>query len=368
MKLAKCDNIDQVTQQCCLQLFGFLLFVSCSLFSLLQFSSWGKYLACDIIWTYASISLAVFGYGIVIERRSKKWLDNRRRVDRAEIETLLSEFESYLKLYEQDSSFSINLDVARLEHDNIKLRIERSEDIFELDVLGLRKALVDLYDYCELDAKCDAELRNLKDYSSEIDDYSKIKTKIGELLSEASHAKDNDRKNKYDCEIRSELKKIRELLAFMDKNWAEGEIIIDRHLWISIGFMVGTFLIGILPIIHHLGKDSLGIINWAFLGITGGVFSVLFSLHEDGYTEIGETAGKKVLKRTLSSLVIGGMSAILLYSGLKSGLIAGNAFPKFDQDNLKNSMIAIFWGLFSGISIKIYSTLAGLAEGKIGGE
>ena len=367
MNLKKCYDIATSIQQHWLLCLGFLLFLFCSLISLLQFSSFSGYFTYDIIWIYASISMAVLGYGITIDRMSKKWLNNRRKIDRSEITALLSEFENYSKSHEQNPSFSTKLNVAKQEYDNIKLKFDKTEDIFELDALGLRKALVDLYDYCELDSRCDAELRNLKDYSSEIDDYSKIKTKINNLLSEASHTQNNGEKNKYDCEIRSELKKARELLAFMDKNWAEGEIIIDRHLWISIGFMVGSFLIGILPLIHTSGDKHLGIINWAFLGITGGVFSVLFSLHEDGYTEIGETAGKKVLKRTLSSLVIGGISAILLYSGLQSGLI--EAFPKFTEGNdLKNSTMAIFWGLFSGISIKIYSTLAGLAEGKVGGE
>ena len=68
---------------------------------------------------------------------------------------------------------------------------------------------------------------------------------------------------------------MRELVAFLDKSWAEGEIIIDTYLHISIGLMTGTFLLGILPLIHPNGANYLGLLKlgipwnnrWSFFSV-----------------------------------------------------------------------------------------------------
>ena len=323
--------------------------------------------------TYVAIFSSVLFYGFAIDAKKNEWLSKRRRVDTSELRSLIAEFESCSKLLNNSIS-DAKIQVARQECKAIDEGLKKKETFFELDVLGLRKALVDIYPYCELEAKCYAELRTLREYSAELDDYPESEKRIRDLLSRASRPNDNP-KNQYDCEIRAELKEMKNQIAFLDQTWAEGEIIIERHLWTSIGIMAGAFLIGVLPLVHPMSSDrSLGLINWIFLGATGGTFSALLPRHREGYTEIGETAGKKIWKSTFSSLVIGGITATLLYSGLKSGLVSGAAFPKITETigsekiDWKYTGSAIFWGLFSGISIKIYSSLAGVAEGKIGSE
>ena len=327
---------------------------------------------CNINFIYMGIILSMLFYSFAIDSKKEEWLDKRRQVDRSEAKALIAEFESYSTLPEGTISKS-KIELVKRECEAVSEGFNKG-NLFELDVLGLRKALVDIYPYCELEAKCYAELRMLQEYSAELDDYPESEKRVRDLLSKASHPSGNS-KDQYDCEIRAELKEMRNQISFLDKSWAEGEIISDRHLWTSIGIMVGTFLIGVLPLIDPMSKGkSLGLINWIFLGATGGVFSALLSRHQEGYTEIGETAGKKIWKSTFSSLVIGGITATLLYSGLKSGLVAGAVFPEIveatgaERIDWKHTGSAIFWGLFSGISIKIYSSLAGIAEGKIGSE
>ena len=255
---------------------------------------------------------------------------------------------------------------------NESLNKKCNKKIFELDVLGLRKSLVDIYLPCEMNAKCDADMRTLREYKNEIDDYDKIEKRINSLIKKRENIKQND-KSGCDCKIRAELKKVRELISFLDKNWAEGEIIIDIHLFLSIGLIASLFLMGILPLVHPAETISLGILNWAFLGITGGVLSVLFGLHEEGYIEIGETEGKRVLKKTISSGIIGGMTAILLFSGLISGLVSGELFPEISPSQQTGEMdwkeigASIFWALFSGISAKkIYVSLTNIPDRTFG--
>ena len=67
------------------------------------------------------------------------------------------------------------------------------------------------------------------------------------------------------------------------------------------------------------------------------------------------------------------MTAVLLYAALKSGLVGGRMFPdlsevtNIDSVDWSKSGASIFWGLFSGISIKIYAALASLVDNSFGG-
>ena len=335
-----------------------------------------QFYICDgnIIFTYLLILASIAFYIRIIASKKNQWTNERRRVDSAEINALASEIERYQK--PSDESF---LNIAKEEYKKIECKAypananSNLSGLFELDILGLRNALVDLYPYHELEAKCHTELRNLQEYSAESDvDYDVVDERIKTLLNKASES-NCENKEPYNYEIRAEIKEIRSQIAFLEKTWAEGEAISDQHLYISIGLIVGCFLIGILPLIHPAAGngESLELLHWAFLGITGGIFSSLLDRHQEGYTEIGETAGKRILRSTLSGLIIGGVTSILLYSGLKTGIIAGSAFPKTGYNgeiDWGNCGMAIFWGLFSGISMKIYSKLVRIAEGRMGGE
>ena len=383
-----CDKIDLIFEKLALCFWTWIVLMLLSVAAIIY-----RLFLCDVFdctflninLVYVATSLTMLFYILAVYSKRKIWLSKRRYVDLSEIRTLLAEFESYSelsKINERGASSDEKINIARKEYECVSEKLKKIVDrekgarVFELDVLGLRKALVDIYPCCELEAKCYAELRVLRKYSDELDDYKDTDKRIVKLLNDDSVLKGNRQKStdksvpgEYDCEIRAELKEIKEQVAFLDKDWAIGEIIMEQHLWMLIGVIIGFFLMGILPIV--LGSEgSLNFINWAFLGMAGGLFSALLARHQEGYTEIGETAGKKVWKVTLSNSIIGGMTAVLLYFALELKLIDGRLFPDVNSscDDWRHTGKAIFWGLFSGISIKIYSRLAGIAEGKIGGE
>ena len=97
----------------------------------------------NVAYSYLSIALATIGYSLIMRSRKEKLLECRRKVDTSEIKTLLAEFESFSPLQDVDKEKN---KIAEAECSNIKSRIKEEEkkDIFELDVLGLRKALASL--------------------------------------------------------------------------------------------------------------------------------------------------------------------------------------------------------------------------------
>ena len=324
---------------------------------------------CDVNLTIPLILLSTVFYALAINTKKEGWIERRRKVDRAEVESLKAEFKSYLNL---------NNDIPRSKLENAKQEYEiicnsKNNHFLELDLLGLRNSLVDIYPNCELEAKCYTELRNLEKYSNELDDYKKIEKRVEKLIDEAKNPnlKDEQYSSQIDCKIRAEIKEMRSEYAFLDKTWAIGEVITVCHLSTSIGLIVGTFLIGILPIVIPTNCNKyLELINWIFLGSAGGIFTTLLKRHKEDYPDIGETEGKKIWKTTFSSMVVGGITATLFYSALKSGLISGKAFPMIKNGcgetiDWKNTGLTIFWALFSGISTRIYYRLIGIAEEKV---
>lgn len=255
-----------------------------------------------------------------------------------------------------------------------------NEDIKELDVLGLRRALVDLYTIEELFAKVDYELELLEEYMTTNEDYEQYgswKERVNEAKSKCKNQndKDNDKKieeeRKEGCKIlRAELKSLRERVAWYDRTWAEGSVILAGVSFWASSTMFTMLLIGLLPIIHSSGQKELGLLQWGALGFAGGLLSILVYLKNEDTAEVGETIGKQVIQRTLLSVAIGTMTAILLYAALSGGLIEGKLFPDLSENTAQNKIIcnglSIFWGIFAGFSLGIFTSLRGLAENALG--
>ena len=330
----------------------------------------------DSFLPYLALPLLIFLYYCFLESRKKEVLSERRKVEPQEVKNLMFEFNRYSNLTLNEETVK---KIDQQEYEKMKKSLENNDYINEQAIVPMRKILVDCYPFCELESQCDSDLRTLREYSAELDDYEKIEEKIKRYFIEIEKGNKNEaEKLEYEYKIRAKLKEIRELIAFFEENWAKGEVIVTNFLWISVALLLsGIFLGIIMPLMHPMGGKELGIVHWAILGTTGGILSVIIALYkEDRYADIGETAGKKIIKQTILSSIIGGITAVILFSFLKSNLIQGKIFPEINantttcnhitqQDGI-NWLItgpSIVWALLSGITIKIFNALSRATSG-----
>lgn len=290
--------------------------------------------------TYLSLFMIPVGTLLYLYNTKNSRSLNRRVVEPEELQTLFNEVELY-KEHNPELKKVVEEQTQRLK------KIDRPK---ELDVVPLRQILVDLYPPEVLVSKASYELELLGEYVTNDFEFEQWEERI------------NNNKEKSDA-LRAELKTLREKVAWLDRTWAEGEVIINSvsyWAWISVFAII---LFGLLPLIHSEGSKLLGILHWAAFGWVGALLSVLVSIRETDVTEVGEQEGKQVIIRTVVNTAIGSIAAILLYAALSGEIIAGKIFPQqIPDDSLTNTGLSIFWGIIAGFSSKIFSGLVGIAE------
>ncbi|MCH7574703.1 MAG: hypothetical protein IIA59_06195 [Candidatus Marinimicrobia bacterium] len=313
--------------------------------------------------TYISLLIIPIGFALLLMGTYPKRLLSRRQVDKEEIQSLLSEAKSR------------GLAPDRLNEHEAMLRGDSGElAATELDVLSLRRELVDCYQIEDLVAKLKYELQLFKEYAEEddptaLDNWANLITKLIEDLERSG--KTDDECQDIEKKMRANLKTLLETVAYYDRAWAEGEVIFRRVLyWASITAFV-MITLGSLPLVHSLGGGNLSYFHWSAFGIAGSLLATLVGVHDPSIPELGETKGRYLLQKVLLGFVMGGMSAILLYASLSGGILAGKLFPSipYPQDNIYwvNTGMSIFWAIMAGaISSRILTAFMGIAEGGIG--
>jgi hypothetical protein len=245
---------------------------------------------------------------------------------------------------------------------------------------------VGLYPDSELIAKAKYELELLYEYMVTEEDYDEIYYEWKERIEKAVEKIEDERKKdekdtveggKEHDKLRAELRSLREKIAWYDKTWAEGEVIIKGVSYWTTVSVIAIMLVGLLPIIHPEGSKVLGILHWGALGWAGALLSVLLVISKMDVTEVGEQEGKQILLKAAVGISIGVMTAILLYAALSGGIISGKIFPEVPVKSLDkskegvfwvNTGLSIFWSIFAGFSLRIFYSLTGLANSAFGKE
>ncbi|UCC31282.1 MAG: hypothetical protein JSU86_03205 [Phycisphaerales bacterium] len=330
------------------------------------------------------------------------WVKNRRTVESSELEGLFSEIDHYGASVSEDPERT----KAKEQAENERSRLEKLDrPVFELDALPLRQALVDLYHpEAELIGKTRSELEYLDEYAYGAGQDSQegttarvtgIMAKLEEPSpKDATQEQDNKKRLELRERLRADLKSLRDTVAWYDKTWAIGEWMRTCVTYWVCATLLVTLLVGILPVVHGQGNWNLGFLHWIGLGIAGALLSILLRVHTIHLPELGETDGKLLLLKTVRSIAIGAIAAVLLYAaiwgealdgrifpnlptgkiwsqaGLEIGKIrpaAGNAAnPQVDWDLLKNIGLSVFWGVFAGLSPEVLRRLTRLAESSLG--
>jgi len=143
-------------------------------------------------------------------------------------------------------------------------------------------------------------------------------------------------------------------------NWAEGSVVMRSLLTVvAVGGGAELYL-GLIPLICNCG--SFNIMNWIILGSAGALMAVLLNLRNSDYTEVGNTAGRKEMWRTVSGGALGLMAGALIYCAIVTGILPAAVAPHPNSPDLKDMAGAVIWAMFSGFALdsvveKVFSPL-----------
>jgi len=113
---------------------------------------------------------------------------------------------------------------------------------------------------------------------------------------------------------------------------------------------------------------ALSFIHWGILGVSGAILYIVNHMKQYDTIRVGEDEGNVVVRRTLLGMIIGGISAILLYGAIFGGFISGGIFPNIEEANMsqeidllifKNNSLSLFWAIFAGFSAKLFEGIVG---------
>lgn len=242
----------------------------------------------------------------------------------------------------------------------------------EYQVLSLNQLLVDFLKEDELKARTRSSLAELEEYADDSayrydqkhydqwkDNVDNAIKNIDEAIDKSDEGKDDHLKRDEAGEVlRAELRTLLEHVASYRANWAMGSEVIRALTSLGVATIPILLAMGLLPLLHPAGDKVLGIFNWGLLGISGAITAVLLSLRKSNLVEVGNTEGKKELRRAVLGTGLGLVAGILVYSMIAGGILSGTAFPEItpgstsEQPELKAIALSSLWAIASGFSFE----------------
>jgi len=315
------------------------------------------------LFRYIASALVFFGSGFYFIGKHAKRLELKTAVFNEEIDNIISEVRRSSK---ENTLFieEVNNEIVRLKYFK-----EKPSEVSQLRLIALRKLHIDtIKDFEKLKAYAESDIFDYKHFTGEEDqtylDYRKEFNRLywGWDL-DVNH-------NSTIMEFRVRLKELRNDLSW-EKYWSgQGEAILESITHWSIPAIFALTVMGVTPLLNEpIFLSELNLINWGFLGMAGAILFTAGNMRKLDFAQVGEEEGNQELRKMLLGMVIGAISAILLYASIRSGIFGGKALPKFEAYNsgistdivVANSL-SMFWAIAAGYSAKLVGGMFGSAE------
>ena len=324
------------------------------------------------------LGLASFAYWLYV--RHEDFAHRSRLKDESDVRASIVEAKTVEpRLHEPRRPEEFEEKKKELDEEIDRLEMIGKEKWTEYQVLSLYQMLVDFLKPPDLVSTTDSVMDDLEDYAADSkyrydrEYYAKWQQRVDAAKKEIDEAKDAGTDDAKDIErddrceeLRAVLKTLHEHVANFHYNWAKGSALI-RDLLIANAIAIPVFLtLGLVPVIHPSDRDTLGVINWAMLGVTGALAGALLGLHRSDEVEVGHTEGKREIWRTLSGAALGFVAGALTYGVIAGGLIKGIAVPVVGAIPLtvKDVGLSVIWGVAAGFSFeRVFERVRTATEG-----
>jgi hypothetical protein len=330
----------------------------------------GKLFLSSLCLTY--IALAFLGAVLIIDRviRHKIVEHNARLEDRSEVEAMFVEAETVQPRLIEPRKLPEDFERLKddLQREVIRLKELGPKGWTDYQVLSISQMLIDFWKVDDLKAQVQSLLADLGEYAEDSayrmdwQQYNRWEVRINEAIDEIDKIKEKkedieNREEKQDDaaeRLRAETRSLLEYVASYKANWAEGSAVVRALTIVGVAILPVLLAMGVLPLIHPgICEKNLSIFNWGLLGIAGANTGVLLSLRKSDLVEVGNTEGKKEVRRAILGVGLGLVAGILLYSMIAGELMKGSMFfPNLELPMLRDKGLSIFWGIVSGFSFE----------------
>lgn len=312
---------------------------------------------------YIASALVFFGSGFYFIGKHAKRLELKTAVFNEEIDNIISEVRRCSK-----KSKLLGAEVEN-EIERLIYFKEKPSEVSQLRLIALRKMHIEtICDFEKLKAYAESDIFDYKHFTGDDDEtYVDYRREFNRLYREWDLKVDRD-STKSEFSIR--LNELRNDLSW-EKYWSgQGEAILESITHWSIPSIFALAVMGVTPLLNEpIFLSELNLINWGFLGMAGAILYTAGNMRKLDFAQVGEEEGNQELRKMLLGMVIGAISAILLYASIRSGIFGGKALPKFEAYTsgvnaeivIANSL-SIFWAIAAGYSAKLVGGMFGSAE------
>jgi len=326
-----------------------------------------RFLGGDInLFRYITSAFVFFGSGFYFVAKHSNRVDLKTAVFNEEIDSLISEVKRCAKG---------SVLAAEVKHEVEKLEYfkEKPSEVSQRRLISLRKLHVELItEFEKLKAHAESDISDYKHYTGEDHlTYLDYRNSFNELYRMWDL---NVNRKSTESEFSVRLKELREDLS-IEKYWSgQGEAILESITHWSMPAIISLVVMGVTPLLMEpIFLSQLSLINWGLLGMAGAILFTTVKMRNLDFSRVGEEEGNYELRRMLLGMVIGMISAVLLYVSIRSGLLGGKALPRFaeilndkdimdDNDIIISNSLSVFWAIAAGYSAKLVDGMLGAAE------
>lgn len=304
---------------------------------------------------YLGGGLLLFGSTLYFLGKHAKRIEFKTATYSEDIDALVCDVEQNLQNLENENK----KEVALSEIDRLKRFKNKPSEVSIKKLACLQNIRIDALDKEELAADARSSLSEYKFLVGNNEDYVRYETIINDRISF----------DKID-DLRSYLKELHQEIYEEKFSIGYGEAVLESLSHWSIPAIIPLFVIGVNPLLSApYFQGELTLLHWGVLGMTGAILYSVNQMRDKDTTKVGEDEGNLVLRTMLLGIMLGAISAILLYVSVKSGILGGKVLPNLtaeivsDRDQVVINALSLFWGIAAGYSAKLADRLVGSSSG-----
>ena len=261
--------------------------------------------------------------------------------------------------------------VGYIEKEVCRIEGLQKTQIVEWELLPLQNLLLDFMNVHVLISQARLKLDDLEEYASDTaysidrEKFENLRHSVLNAIDKATDSITTSKSRNYDTdqqrgafiddaatELRASIQAIQEYIIDYRWNWANGNVTLAGLKLACIISIPLLILAGLLPIELLDTQPAMAWFNWAFVGASGAITSVLLAFRHSDETEVGHATSRREVSRALIAAVLGFVSGAIFYAVIGSGvageILLGKFLPDVASENSDQKLLGVVWAFVAG--------------------
>ena len=259
---------------------------------------------------------------------------------------------------------SINQEVNRIKS-------LKATQIVEWELLPLQNLLLHFMNVHVLISQARLKLDDLEDYASDTaysidrEQFESLRHSVLNAIDKAtdsiitSKSRTNDTGQQRSAfiddaatELRASIQATQEYIIDYRWNWANGNVTLAGLKLACIISIPLLIFAGLLPIGILGTQETMAWFNWAFVGASGAITSVLLAFRHADETEVGHATSRREVSRAFIAAVLGFVSGTIFYaivgSEVAGEILLDELLPDVTSANGDQKLLGVVWAFIAG--------------------